>query len=482
MSWRARLSRRWPRLSAPPLRVTTATTLLLLLLPAVALWRLPRPRAEGLGRLMTQAALLQSFPAAPSRPVPRLWQERLGPATARRLWQQQRRLWWQFWGREGVGAAYLVLPLPRPMLTGALPKPAHSVVVDDLLVVAPDPLSHRLLSDQLRQQPRQRRGLEQRCLARLEQEQAAFWTPVALGAMTGPMAPLLQGFQEGCVSLALEGDSLAARGEAADTSGLLSPPPPPVPAATLARLSEPALTPSPDSLLLLQGRTLDVVLEGLLSRQLILDPLASRYGVGVKELSRLRRTPFRLELRRVSNGRFQAGLSLHLAPGVDRRAWAEFLGSLRTRLEQEGLRDVQDEGSATLPSSSWRGEDGEVVGGWHWLSRTGGAPELLLFLGPEPAAAEAGKVPPVAPPAAALLLTMVLQPRALAELGLMPPALPSPLLQAQQLTVVAQGSSEASSPISGLWGRLQLQPVDPPKPGDRPGDRSGGRPEPPPKP
>ena len=54
------------------LRWTLTLTVLLLLLPAGLLLRSPRPRAEGLERLLGQAALLQSFPAAPERPVPAL--------------------------------------------------------------------------------------------------------------------------------------------------------------------------------------------------------------------------------------------------------------------------------------------------------------------------------------------------------------------------------------------------------------------------
>ncbi|SBO42162.1 hypothetical protein [Cyanobium sp. NIES-981] len=457
----------WRRM---PLRVTAATTLLLLLGPAVALWRLPRPRAEGLGRLLAQAALLQSFPAAPGRPVPRLWQERLGEAPAARLWSQQRRLWWQFWGSQGDGPAYLVLPMPRALLTGALAMPPHSAVVDDLLVVAADPLSHRLLTDQLKRQPRQHRGLEQRCLARLEQEQAAFWTPGAFGVMAGPVAPLLQSFQEGCLSLELSGGSLAARGEAAAVTGLLAAAPAPVSQAVAGSVRGEAPQ-AGDSLLLLEGRSLDVLLQGLLGRQLIRDPLATRYGAGPAELARLRRTPFRLMLRPMPSGPFQASLLVQLAPGADRRVWAELLTNLRERLAQEGLSDAAPPsalpaGTATLPASLWRREDGVVVGGWRWLSRPGAAPELVLFLGPEPKAIPGS---PVASGPQAPLLRLELQPRALTDLGLMPPSLPSPLRQAARLAVVAERPAGEASPISALWARLQLQttgvePSPPPAP------------------
>ncbi|EDY37411.1 conserved hypothetical protein [Cyanobium sp. PCC 7001] len=488
MTWR---SLNWPaasglKLHGPrlPLRITAATTLLLLLGPAVALWQLPRPRAEGLARLLAQAALLQSFPAAPSRPVPRLWQERLGAATATRLWSQQRRLWWQFWGRQGDGPAYLVLPMPRPMLTGALARPAHSVVVDDLLVVAADPLSHRLLTDELRRLPRQRRGLEQRCLARLEREQAAFWTSGAFGVMAGPVAPLLQSFQEGCVSLELSGGDLAARGEAAGVAALLAPEPPAVSEAQVSsvRRGQPL---EGGSLLVLEGRSLDVLLQGLLGRQLIRDPLATRYGVGPAELALLRRSPFRLSLRPLPSGPFQAGLLLQLAPGADRRVWAELLNQLRERLEQEGLSDAaapavrpagEPVGSTTLPASVWRREDGVVVGGWRWISRPGAAPELLLFLGPDPTPAASV---PVATGAEAPLLRLDLQPKGLAGLGLMPPSLPVTLINAERFTVVAERPADERRPISALWGRLQVPTAqrEPPPP---PARSPSPSPQPPP--
>jgi hypothetical protein len=92
------------------------------------------------------------------------------------------------------------------------------------VVVAPDPLSQQLLQDQLKLSGRQPRGLEQRCLQRLQQEQAVFWSPLGLGLLAGPMAPLLQRFQEGCLSLSLQGSNLSMEGEASSTGGILARP------------------------------------------------------------------------------------------------------------------------------------------------------------------------------------------------------------------------------------------------------------------
>ena len=137
-----------------------------------------------------QIALLQSFHASPQRAIPALWSQRLGSPLAERIWRQQRRIWWQFWGRDGDGGPYMAFAAPSSQ-----PLPPLGLRVDDLVVVAPDTLSQRLLQDQLKLSGRQPRGLEQRCLQRLQQEQAVFWSPLGLGLLAGPMAPLLQRFQ-----------------------------------------------------------------------------------------------------------------------------------------------------------------------------------------------------------------------------------------------------------------------------------------------
>jgi hypothetical protein len=160
-----------PRLQ---LRATALVTVLLLLAPALVLWRLPRPRAQGLARLLSETALIQSFAANPLRPVPSLWQQRLGPSQALSQWQRQGALWWQFWGRDGDAGAFLAIADRPGLAAAATPLPPNALRVDDLLVLAPDPLSLRQLSDQLRSGGRQRQGLERRCLERLQQGQAVY--------------------------------------------------------------------------------------------------------------------------------------------------------------------------------------------------------------------------------------------------------------------------------------------------------------------
>ena len=126
---------------------------------------------------------------------------------------------------------------------------------------------------------------------------------LGLGVMAGPAAPLLQRFQEGCLSLGLEGANLGLAGEAAAASGLLAAP----------GRAAPAVLPPPlpaDLLLEWRGPGLEGLLQGLLSRQLIREPLSARYGIGDAQMTMVRRVPFVLRLRPLAQGPFQTGLEL----------------------------------------------------------------------------------------------------------------------------------------------------------------------------
>jgi hypothetical protein len=115
-----------------------------------------------------------------------------------------------------------------------------------------------------------------------------------------------------------------------------------------------------------------------------------------------------------------------------------------------------------------------VVGGWRWLGKAGQSQQLLLFLGPEPTVAGT----PAGSDAAwqtLPLLRLQARPQALAALNLLPGQLPLPLLQARQLSVLADqapGPEASKEParekgVSRLQGRLQLgepQPIRPPVP------------------
>jgi hypothetical protein len=330
------------RLRRPPLPITAGVTLLLVLLPSLGLTRWPRPRAQGLEQLIVTSSLLQSFPAAPQRPVPELWKGRLGAALAQRLWRRQRRSWWQFWGSHEEAAPYLALPAAGLPAGSSTPLPPNSLRVGNLLVVAPDPLSRQLLEDRLKPKRRPTRGLQRRCLPQLEQGQAVLWNPSALGVIAGPVAVFLQRFQEGCLSLSIDPGGVRWSGEAAAVEGVF-----------LEKAPAPALVngapqaPLPKDLLLeLTGPDLQLLFEGLLSRQVIRDPLETVYGIDKTTLALMRSAPFRLRLRSQPQGPFQASLELQLETGTKRAQWEAALGRLAEVLKDRGLRGSP---SASLP-------------------------------------------------------------------------------------------------------------------------------------
>jgi len=423
--------------------------LALLLLPGAGLLLWPRPQALGLARVLPQAQLLQSFAPAPNRPLPALWRQRLGAAAAP-LWARQQGVWWQFWGAHDDAGAYLALPAAS--FAGGAPAglPQPPLIVDDLAVIAPDALSRQALAERLRGVTRLQRGLEQRCLNQLRRPQVVFWNPAGLGRLAGPVAPLLQSLQQGCLSLELEGPALLLSGEAAATTGVVA-------GSPQARLTLPTRPLAQGVLLQLQGPSLAVLLQGLLARQLVRDPLAERYGIAQAQFGLLRRVPFVLRLRQLNQGPFQAALELELAPSArDRVAWGRLLAGLQEPLRQQGLRNsagsAPDVGSAAA-AASWSDDNAQVVGGWRWLTPVGRAPDsrLLLFLGPEPRQ----QLPaPTQDKGAPLLLRA--RPAELDRRGLWPRDFPPLVRSAQALELAVSGG--AQSPISLLSGRLELSP------------------------
>lgn len=448
MTWRLRLNR-------PPLPLTGGLTLLLIVLPALALLRWPRPRAQGLEQLMAASSLLQSFSVTPDRAPPELWRQRLGLPLALRVWRQQRRIWWQFWGVHAEVPPYLALPAAALPGQGRFALPANALKVGNLVVLAPDPLARQLLRDRLRPLQRRSRGLERRCLQRLETDQAAFWNPTALGVILGPLSPLLQRYHEGCFSLSLQGAELSWSGEASAIDGLLAAAPQPAQPLPAA-LREPLPR---DLLLELHGGSLDLLLQGLVSRELIRDPLASRYGLDGPRLARLRRLPFRLRLHPLAKGPFQASLELQLPIEGSPRFWDPVFQKLIAELRQQQLTPLAPAGVAEASlirvGSSWKRSDGTVVGGWRWLA--GSDPQLLLFLGPLP--------PGPSPLARASLpapgsLWLRSQPLLLASAGLIPAEMPEVVRRSSQLWLAADAAAgsraSAPQPLSRLLGWLRL--------------------------
>lgn len=437
-----------PRIFRLPLALTLLTTLALLLVPSVLLGRMPRPQAIGLEKLMANASLMQSFRPTPDRPVPRLWQERLGEVSAAKLWRFQTRTWWQFWDDHSEGQPFLALAargLPESMLRSV---PIAPLRVGDLAIFSPDPQSRQILNDRLQPQVRRSNGLRLRCLPRLEREQAVFWRPSGLGALLGPLAPLLQNFQEGCLSLSIEGTGLDWSGEAASVEGMVlqvpqgvgEMPPPPQ-----------RMTTAKDLLLEVHGASLDPLISGLLARELIRQPLAELYGLSKAQIQLLRQTPFRLALRPSTDKKFQASLELTVAIGRHQLEWDAGLKRLAQRLEKEGLLT-----SSPSPQglTLWQRKDGVGLGGWVWLKESN---QITLFLGPQPSQLLPWPGPG---PAGKDELLLVARPRALADLGLLPPDLPEVVRRSTSLWISAgplPGFGKGA-PLSQLLGSLDLQP------------------------
>jgi hypothetical protein len=372
------------------------------------------------------------------------------------------------------------------------------------MVVAPDQLSRQSLAASLRPQQRRNRGLHSRCLERLSQDQAVFWNPTALGAMAGPLAPLMQRFQEGCLTLSLEARGLSWQGEATSVDGVLAQldteAPPVTPLAA-------ALPLPPDELLQLQGGSLQDLLEGLLSRQLIREPLALRYGLDSERLRGLRFAPFRLRLRPQPQGPFQASLELQVRLRQPPQTWLPVLQRLAQSLREQGFEPIPLALAAAAPSSpipptkattqikaaaqasaplavapggspardgttplsqrspkppvnplamAWRRSDGAVVGGWRWLAAPRGLDaEVLFFLGPAPA--QVGLMPTQAFPRERTLQLRA-RPQALDQLGLLPPEMPAVVRSSEQLWTLTEPLTARTVfvPVSRLRGGLTL--------------------------
>lgn len=478
------LAARLPRHRRPPLPLTSLALLLLLLLPALQLSRLPRPRAVGLEQLLAEASLLQSFPPTPDRPVPPLWRERLGAAQAESLWRRQRGPWWQFWGDHTDAAPLLAFSASTLPGGPAAVLPANGLRVGDLVVVAADPLSRQLLRDRLLPQQRLSRGLNRRCLERVRQDQAVLWNSAGLGVIAGPVAPLLQRLSRGCLSFSLAGGGLIWEGEAGDGEGLLT-----SLDATRGGTAE-LLPPLPaDRLLELEGSSTDLLLEGLLSRPLIRDPLSRRYGLDASRLALLRRTPFRLQLRPLPKGPFQASLELQLPVGRQKRSWEALLEQLSRALVQQGLSPVTGSaeaasgggtgvarapgaqtpapvatppprrvGTSSVAGATWKRSDGVIVGGWRWINPSNREPQLLFFLGPVPAE----PLLPIAQGERGLPepggLRLRSRPDALQALGLLPADVPELVRRADQLWMEAEPpvGADPTLPLSRLSGGLRV--------------------------
>lgn len=167
-----------------------------------------------------------------------------------------------------------------------------------------------------------------------------------------------------------------------------------------------------------------------MARQIIRDPLASRYGLEGSRLALVREAPFRLRLHPLPEGPYQASLDLLVRVNGARGAWSSLLERANTHLLAQGFVAAE----AGAASTVWKRADGTVVGGWRWLVGSDGQPQLLLFLGPPPPSALPMPVVPSRGGQGSQLALRV-RPAALEALGLMPEAMPPLVRRAAQVWI-----------------------------------------------
>jgi hypothetical protein len=426
---RLTFSRPWSR----GLPCTLFSTALLLVVPTALLIAFPRRSATGLERLLPSATLLQSFPVQPSASPPALWTQRLGSGAAARYWTAQRHLWWQFWGAHSDAGAYLAMRAPAN-----LPIPAHGLRVDDLMVVAPDPLARQLLQQELKVRRRPPRGLALRCIQQLRQGQAVHWSAGALAQLLGPLTLFTQDLEQGCLQVSSQGKVLRWTGEADAHEGALVALPPPPPAPQPLPLDQ-------NNWFELRGRKLDLLLRGVVTSPILRQSLQQTYGLKPATLRELQAMPFRLRLWPVARGSFQAGVSLELQVGQERGVIEAWLTDLSTALREQSLSDTVAGPGLTL----WSPDAGAAVGGWRWLPRSR---QLELFLGPVPSSQ------PPSPPLVDASWRLRLRPFAMAQGGVLPPRLPAVVRRSQQLMLEGRAVGERSGERqSSLAGQLELR-------------------------
>ena len=329
---------------------------------------------EGLVRSLAELAdgfiLIQSFQGDPSRPVPSLWNARLGIKPASELWRRQGgMLWWQAWSLDGE--AYLILPAHQLSEDAQSP---YSQRYGDLLVLGTDQLHREQLSQRIKAESSQagfliEGGLFASCLQSLAQEPSVYWTADALASISGPLAPLLQQGREGCMQLRLQGRSLQWNGVISQRPLRSNPA-----KADLAAWTTASVEVAPDdrtTLLHVEGTALRLILGTLLSRQIIQVPLEQNYGISKVLRSQISTSPFSLRLIARPEGFYRAGLQLQIPVSNDRTSWFKVLSAVSDRLKSRGY--VSPPPSADQPVQNqtlWFKTDDPkktIVGGWRWL-------------------------------------------------------------------------------------------------------------------
>ena len=250
---------------------------------------------EGLVRSLAELAdgfiLIQSFQGDPRRPVPSLWNARLGVKPASELWRRQEgMLWWQAWSLDGE--AYLIVPAHQISEEAQSP---YSQRYGNLVVLGTDQLHREQLSQRIKAESSQaglliEGGLFASCLQSLVKEPSVYWTADALASISGSLAPLLQQGREGCMQLRLQGRSLQWNGVISQRPLRSNPAKADLTAWTTASVEVAPVDRS--TLLHVEGTALRLILGTLLSRQIIQVPLEQNYGISKVLRSQISTSPF----------------------------------------------------------------------------------------------------------------------------------------------------------------------------------------------
>ncbi|WP_232199520.1 hypothetical protein [Synechococcus sp. RS9916] len=395
--------------------------------------------------------LVQAFQGDPSQAPPQLWNRRLGINPASSLWKRLgRALWWQAW--SGDGQAYLVIP--AWLWSDQPPSGVSARRLDGLVVISADALNQQQLQQQLASASgaRSTAPLQAACIRKLDSSPAVYWQPEALARLSGALSPLLQQARYGCLSLRLHNESLQWQGWAGRRSFAGAP----SNLALMESFAMPELSSSkdPSPLLSVQGQQLGLLFNALASREIIREPLEQYYGFAQPEREQILKAPFHLRLVPQAEGAYQAGLQLQISLPHKSQAMQRSLKVLSGRLRDQGLR-------VSKPSAtSWidpQGTSRQVVGGWLWIAPKTDESVLSVGLGLSPAATVF--TGPKANPNKDLTLSLSVNPRDLAERGLLSGTWPRVVRQTPrlQLTLKSMGGvSSSATDWMELRGQLAL--------------------------
>ena len=181
--------------------------------------------------------------------------------------------------------------------------------------------------------------------------------------------------------------------------------------------------------LLLEGEQLRALVAALTAREVVRNPLASRYGINAGDLDRLIAMPFRLRLVANPSQAFQAGVQIQLWTGGDSDAVRRWLSTLADQLRMSGWTTTPSDPIADGWLINEGGSD-TPVGGWRWLQTEDQDPVLSLGLGLAPAN---DVIPTMKGAARTPWFGLQASPEALDALGMLPAQTPLQIRRASSL-------------------------------------------------